>query len=92
MVLLGPSTPRGHLPVTPIPPEEHGIEEPVPHPPGGPRGGPAQRKSAKNGRKRRYFGNFSRTIDWIAVIWLNEEHMVVLDALCLLKRLNCAQN
>ena len=34
--------PMGYLPVPPVPLEEHGIEGPVPHPPGGPRAGPAQ--------------------------------------------------
>ena len=34
--------PRGHLPVPLVPLGEHGIEGPVPHPPGGPRAGPAQ--------------------------------------------------
>ena len=34
--------PRGYLPVSSIPLEEHGIERPVPHPPGGPLVGPAQ--------------------------------------------------
>ena len=42
VVLWGRPPPRGHLPVPPVPPQEHGIEGPVPHPPGGPRAGPAQ--------------------------------------------------
>ena len=39
---LGPSTPPGHFRVPPVPPEEHSIEGPVPQPPGGSRGGPAE--------------------------------------------------
>ena len=42
MVLRGRSSPRGYLPVPSVPPEEHGIERPVPHPADGPRAGPAQ--------------------------------------------------
>ena len=42
VVLLGPPPPRGHRPVPPVPAEEHCIEGPVPHPPRGPRAGPAQ--------------------------------------------------
>ena len=30
LVLLGHLTPRGHLPVYPVPPEEHGVEQPLP--------------------------------------------------------------
>ena len=42
VVLRGRPSPRGHLLVPAIPPEQHGIEGPVPHPPGGPGAGPAQ--------------------------------------------------
>ena len=42
VVLRGRPPPRGYLPVPPVPPEEHGIEGPVPHPPGGPQAGPAE--------------------------------------------------
>ena len=42
VVFWGRATPQGHLLVPPIPPEEQGIEGPVPHPLGGPRAGPAQ--------------------------------------------------
>ena len=42
MVLWGCPTPRGYLLVSSVPPEEHGIEGPVPRPPGGPLVGPAQ--------------------------------------------------
>ena len=36
MVLWGCPPPRGYLSVSSVPPEEHGIEGPVPRPPGGP--------------------------------------------------------
>ena len=36
MVLWGCPPPRGYLSVSSLPPEEHGIERPVPHLPGGP--------------------------------------------------------
>ena len=42
MVLWGCPPPRGYLSVSSVPPEEHGIKEPVSHPPGGPLVGPAQ--------------------------------------------------
>ena len=42
MVLWGCPPPRGYLLVSSVPPEEHGIEGPVPRPPGGPLVGPAQ--------------------------------------------------
>ena len=42
MVLWGCPPPRGYLSVSSVPPEEHGIKRPVPHPPGGPLVGPAQ--------------------------------------------------
>ena len=42
MVLWGCPPPRGYLLVSSVPPKEHGIERPVPHPPGGPLVGPAQ--------------------------------------------------
>ena len=42
MVLWGRPPPRGYLSVSSVPPEEHGIEGPVPRPPGGPLVGPAQ--------------------------------------------------
>ena len=42
VVLWGRPAPQRHLPVPPVPPEEHGIEGLVPHPPGGPRAGAAQ--------------------------------------------------
>ena len=42
MVLWGCPTPRGYLSVSSVSPEEHGIEGPVPRPPGGPLVGPAQ--------------------------------------------------
>ena len=42
MVLCGRPPPRGCLSVSSVPPEEHGIEGPVPRPPGGPLVGPAQ--------------------------------------------------
>ena len=42
VVLWGRPPPWAYLPVPPVPPEEHGIQGPVPHPPGGPRAGPAQ--------------------------------------------------
>ena len=42
MVLWGCPPPRGYLSVSSVPPEEHGIEGPVPRPPGGPLVGPAQ--------------------------------------------------
>ena len=42
MVLWGRPPPRGCLSVSSVPPEEHGIEGPVPRPPGGPLVGPAQ--------------------------------------------------
>ena len=42
MVLRGSWAPRGYLLVSFVPPEEHGIERLVPHPPGGPLVGPAQ--------------------------------------------------
>ena len=42
MVLLGRPPPRGCLSVSSVPPEEHGIQGPVPRPPGGPLVGPAQ--------------------------------------------------
>ena len=42
MVLWGCPPPRGQLSVSSVPPEEHGIEGPVPRPPGGPLVGPAQ--------------------------------------------------
>ena len=42
MVLWGCPPPRGYLSVSSVPPEGHGIEGPVPRPPGGPLVGPAQ--------------------------------------------------
>ena len=42
MVLWGCPPPRGYLSVSSVPPEEHGIEGPVPRPPGGPLVSPAQ--------------------------------------------------
>ena len=42
MVLWGCPPPRGYLSVSSVSPEEHGIEGPVPRPPGGPLVGPAQ--------------------------------------------------
>ena len=42
MVLWGCPTPRGSLSVSSVSPEEHGIEGPVPQPPGGPLVGRAQ--------------------------------------------------
>ena len=42
MVLWGCPPPRGYLSVSSVSPEEHGIEGPVPQPPGGPLVGPAQ--------------------------------------------------
>ena len=42
MVLRGCPPPRGYLSVSSVSPEEHGIERPVPQPPGGPLVGPAQ--------------------------------------------------
>ena len=42
MVLWGCPSPRGYLWVSSVSPEEHGIEGPVPQPPGGPLVGPAQ--------------------------------------------------
>ena len=42
MVLWGCPPPRGYLLVSSVPPEEHGIEGPVPQPPGGPLVGQAQ--------------------------------------------------
>ena len=42
MVLWGCPPPWGYLSVLPVPPEEHDIDRPVPHPPGGPLVGPAQ--------------------------------------------------
>ena len=42
MVLWGRPAPRGYLSVSSVSPEEHGIEGPVPRPPGGPLVGPAQ--------------------------------------------------
>ena len=43
VVLWGRPPPRGHLPVPPVPPEEHGIEGPDPHPRGGRRDADWQR-------------------------------------------------
>ena len=42
MVLWGCPPPQGYLSVSSVSPEEHGIEGPVPQPPGGPLVGPAQ--------------------------------------------------
>ena len=42
VLLSGNPALRGHYPVSPVPPEEHSIEGPVPQPPGGSRGSPAQ--------------------------------------------------
>ena len=42
MVLWGCLAPRGYLLVSSVRPEEHGIERPVPHLPGGPLVGPPQ--------------------------------------------------
>ena len=42
MVLWGCPPHRGYLSVSSVPPEEHGIEGPVPRPPGGPLVGPTQ--------------------------------------------------
>ena len=42
MVLWGCPPPLGYLSVSSVPPEEHGIEGPVPRSPGGPLAGPAQ--------------------------------------------------
>ena len=42
MVLWGCPPPRGYLSVSSVSPEEHGIEGPVPQPPGGPLVGPTQ--------------------------------------------------
>ena len=42
MVLWGCPPTWGYLSVFSVPPEEHGIERPVPHPPGGPLVGLAQ--------------------------------------------------